>query len=303
MLLSIIIPCHKKNEKELGKLLIQCRELKCFYRKTQTEVIVVFNRYENKKPEISLNLIDKYKFYSQPLIIGMARNIGASLSSGNIMMFVDSDVTLPKKTILEIKPTIKKMTSSGYCSILPNYKEVVKSSIYAKLDSREDIRSYRGRVNNDGITASSLSGPFVVIKRCMFFDLGGWEERNVCAEDKDLAARIMLTGNKIMYAENLEIFHNNSSSIKVILKRKLFHAKCNALVYERYPQFFHRSLMEWLEIVSSKFSLKYPLQSTIYVLIMIIYLFFFYFNRIYIKIFKEKELTFRKSLIIDHRIQ
>lgn len=295
--ISIIIPCHKKDERELTILLKQLETLDKI-KDLHFEIIIIFNNFHNEN--IYLKNRSKYiiKIFHQPLIIGRARNIGASLSKGDYLIFIDADVSINKNSLLGLSKTFDQMENFGYSALLPKFVLHSDNSIFAMLDSQEDIRSYKYRVENNNKIATSLSGPFAVIKRKVFLEIGGWEEKNICAEDKDLAARIVEHSNKIMYAPNIVIDHKNDSSLLAILKRKVFHAKCNALVYERYPLYFHRSLKGWTKIIFSKLNLRYPVYSSIYMTIMIIYVVIFYIYRIKIRYFEANKISFEKALYL-----
>lgn len=295
--ISIIIPCHEKDVRELSKLLTQLKILDGI-NGIHYEVIIIFNNFSNKIHRFKTNNNYLTKTFKESLIIGRARNIGASLSTGDYLIFIDSDVSIDRKSLLAIHKVITEMEKLRYSAILPNFSAVKNTSIFANLDSREDIRSYNYRIRDKNRKmATSLSGPFVLIKRSVFFKLGGWDEKNICAEDKDLAARIMESGGRIMFAPEIIIHHKNDSSLSAILKRKIFHAKCNALAYERYPKYFHRNFMEWYKIIVSKLDIRHFPSSFIYLNIMIFYIIVFNLYRLQIRLFMKEKLQFISFLV------
>lgn len=293
--ISIIIPCHKKDKRDLDILLRQLKILEEI-KDVNYEIIIIFNNFPNEKIRIKNRSKYIIKTFNKSLIIGHARNIGASLSDGDYLIFMDADISINKNSLLKLSKTIDQMEGLGYSALLPKFSIYNKASTFAVLDSEEDIRSYRSRIENGNWTeAASLGGPFVLIKRKVFFEIGEWEEKYICAEDKDLAARIINYGNKIMYAPEIIINHKNDSNLLAILKRKAFHAECNALAYERHPFYFHRSLKEWRSIIFSKYNSHYPMDSIIYMLIMLFYVIIFYIYRIKIRFFETSKIPFEKA--------
>lgn len=289
MSISVIIPCHKKNIQELYSLLNQLTVLKRV-KNISFEIIVIFNGFKKEFPRLKDEKNYTIKYFKNPLIIGHARNIGASLSKCDYLVFIDADIKFFEDSILNIDRVINKLNVGKFQAVFPRIKQLSSKNVFALLDSKEDIRAYVYRVRDR--TTTTLYGPFVIISKRNFDDLGGWEEKTLCAEDKDLAARIIIRGGKILYTPEIITIHNNYNTLKGIVKRKIFHAKCNALVYERYPSYFHRSFKEWMSIIASKYNSRYPMHSSIYVLVMVMYVLFFYVHRIRIRYFESNKIPF-----------
>lgn len=298
-LISVIIPFHVKDQTLFNSVI---QQIKKYYNQIKSiEFIIVFNGFKERKycyehckkiKDINTNINCLY--FKENVIIGHARNIGASIAIGKYLIFMDCDVIVSKNTIKNIPDILLKLEEENYQALHPFLIPYKTNSIWAKLDSDEDRRSYLERVINKQ-ESSILVGPFTLIKSDTFFELGGWEERLLCSEDRDLAIRLLNKGYKIKYEPRIKILHKNQGSLRKIIKRKIFHAEVNSLVYERHNYYYHKSLLDWYSLILSKLQIKHHIYGITYSLIMFMYMTAFFYFRIRFKLKFSSYLNFKYS--------
>ena len=295
-LLSLIVPFHVKDKRHITlniDVLNRFKSLDCL-----SEIIVVFNAFTYKEFR---EIKDNYKSLNQnfialhnpeTMLIGHARNLAASKAKGKYLIFFDSDVEIEEEVVKYIPKAINNLEDNNAQALYPHLNEYKSNSKLVEIDSLEDRRAYKSRVYGDKTIC--LGGAFILINRELFIKLG-FEERVVCAEDRDIAARLLYSSGKIIYDPNVKITHRNSGDLKDIFKRKKFHAKANALIYERYPQYYHKNIKDWISIISSKLNPKYHIYGVIYAIVMIYYMLNFYMYRIKLRLFTPHIINFMRS--------
>ena len=285
-LISIITPIHVKDINNLGNFIEQ---LNLFNNTIKDlEIILVLNggnsdSFEPFKNNLMSNDFSNLKIleFNLELIIGLARNLGAIHASGEYLIFMDCDVEVSEMSILALLKSLNSLNTDKYAAIMPGIQKYCGSTIWTELDSLEDKRSYECRINENN--SLILYGPFNIIKTTIFKRLGGWEYRIVCSEDRDMALRILNIGKKIKYIPEIVICHKNPTSFKNVLKRKIFHAKVNALVYERYPLYYKKSTKDWVNMVKPKLNIKYNIFGLLYAVSIFTYFIVFYYSRFVLK--------------------
>ncbi|MEM3770246.1 MAG: glycosyltransferase family 2 protein [Candidatus Bathyarchaeia archaeon] len=139
-----------------------------------------------------------------------ALNEAVKLSSGEILVFIDSDVKLGEcesfletvalemreTDILDIK---KKIMKDSFLSRMVNYEFVgsnFSSYLYSKLVQK----------------CFAVGGTAFAIKREVFQEVGGFAK--VVSEDLDLAAKVFLQNGRFKFANKIEVYTKAPSSLK-----------------------------------------------------------------------------------------
>lgn len=116
-----------------------------------------------------------------------------------------------------------------------------------------------------GNRISYLQGTNQVIRREVRENLGGFGEESAIAEDRDMAARILLSGGDIKFTSDLIVKHNYDFGIEDIVKRKQFHARCTERYLRKYKRISnkvdHYSAFDWLKFIYGAFNPKHPFNS------------------------------------------
>ena len=143
------------------------------------EIIVVDNNSSDGTAEIARRYADVVEIAGPER--SAQRNIGARLATGDVVMFVDSDMTLEPNVASEISRTFDDESQLG-ALIVPERSfgegfwsscRVLEKSLYVGDDAVEAPRAFRQDV---------------------WAELGGWDETLTAAEDWDLADRTRALG-------------------------------------------------------------------------------------------------------------
>lgn len=201
---SIIIPTLNE-EKLIEKILKQVsdKKLKDTY---NYEVIVSDGGSSDKTVELALNYADIVKVHcdKKKPNIAMGRNVGAKMSHGEILIFLNADTVLsdPEKffTFLD-----KSFNNSNYLAmtcfvrIFPS-EETTTDKFFHFMYNR-----YFQLINFLGVGMGR--GECQIIKRNVYNDFSGYNEELAAGEDFDLFKRIRKKGN-ILYSNDIYIFES-----------------------------------------------------------------------------------------------
>jgi glycosyltransferase involved in cell wall biosynthesis len=192
--ISVIIPAFNE-EKFLGNCLLSLKEqdFKDF------EIIVVDNNSTDKTAEIA-------KKFGAILIseknqgVAFARNKGAKIAKGEILVFTDADTILPKNWLLRIKEEFEEdkelIAFGGSC-------EFYSGPISARLASKFLLKPFLilDKFFSGGF---NLMGCNMAIKREAFFRIGGFNENLKLNEDVEISYRLRKLG-KIKFDPNFKV--------------------------------------------------------------------------------------------------
>ncbi|MBI3300775.1 MAG: glycosyltransferase [Deltaproteobacteria bacterium] len=158
-----------------------------------------------------------------------ARNRGAREARGDILLFVDADVTVPTDALSQVatafarEPSLAAVFGSyddapAATNFLSQYKNLLHH--YVHQTARED--------------ASTFWGACGAVRREVFLELGGFDERyrKPSVEDIELGYRLIQAGQKIRLCKTLQVKH-------------LKHWRAGSLFK---ADFFYRAL-PWTELI------------------------------------------------------
>ena len=235
--ISVFIPVYRESRilpKTLRKLTAKNSKKEIFIIADEpTQPFLQRIRKFRKKVKLVVNEKRKGK--------ARALNEAVKFSSGEILLFLDSDVEIKGKDFLE--KIVKEMKDSD---ILDIRKEVVKDSLLSRLTYYE----YAGFNIGSWLLSKflkkcpSINGSAFAIRREVFESLKGF--RRVIAEDLDLAMRAFLKGYKFKYSRKASVKNYvHSSWRKWFIQRRRWSIG-SALWFKR-----------WWKVLTKE-SLKHP---------------------------------------------
>ncbi len=149
-----------------------------------------------------------------------ARNVGARRAQGDVLFFVDADVTVPPDVIQQIKalfndqPELAAMIGSyddepSETNFLSQYKNLLHHYVHQTG-------------NPDAFTFWGACG---AIRREKFLELNGFDEgyRNPSIEDIELGYRLKKKGWRILLLKTLKVKHLKHWGIGSLLKADFFY--------------------------------------------------------------------------------
>jgi glycosyltransferase involved in cell wall biosynthesis len=175
--ISFVVPT-----KNSARTLASCLESLQGQTHPDVEVIVVDNSSTDATPDIAARIADVVETFGPER--SAQRNRGMHLSTGDVVVFVDSDMTFEPTVAADIVEVLSTRPEVG-AVIIPERSfgegflaecRVLEKSLYVGDDSVEAPRAFR---------------------RELILGLGGWDERLTAAEDWDLADRTRSTGTVI----------------------------------------------------------------------------------------------------------
>jgi len=212
---SVIIPVHR-----VDNVFKECISSVINALSKNDELIIIADGIERKY--LSFISDSDIKILSTNKICGpaVARNFGARIAKGDLLFFVDSDVTIPSDAIKNLilifrnKDEVKALIGSyDDDPAAPNFFSQYKNLFH----------HYIHQTSNEN--ASTFWGACGAIRKDIFIKLGGYDENysQPSIEDIELGYRIINAGYKILLCKNLQIKHYKRWSFSSIIKTDFFN--------------------------------------------------------------------------------
>ena len=186
--LSVIIPSYKS--KYLNQVIESAKEFAPF------EIIVVDT--SPRKP-----IIDNVLLYYQKerLNAAAARNKGAELATGDLLLFIDSDIILNKKNKEFINQLLYKKETDVICGL---YEKTVGENLISRFQRGIlEMRLGYAKSKNPQISSSS----HFLIRKNDFNKSGGFNETMEFYEDVEFFQRCRKVGLNIELYNNFQAIH------------------------------------------------------------------------------------------------
>lgn len=149
-----------------------------------------------------------------------ARNQGAQIARGDILFFIDADVTLAKDTVPQV------------AAIFGQYPEI--SALIGSYDDRPGAANFLSQYKNlfhhythqtaceDGSTFWGACG---AIRREAFWQIGGFDEsyRYPSVEDIELGYRLKRSGYQIRLCKSVQVKHLKHWTARSLLRAEIFY--------------------------------------------------------------------------------
>lgn len=184
---SIIIPTYKEEE-YIERCLRSILEQN--YDRSEYEIIVSDANSPDKTADIARMFADRI-IIDERKGIAYGRNVGARFASGDILVFIDADVTLKSFFLHQCHKVFANHSIVGMTGVArPSDGEIPQRFIYHCTYWL--VRLF------DILGMSLFPGICVAFRRSVFFQVGGFREDFGVAEDLDLSRRISHLGKCIV---------------------------------------------------------------------------------------------------------
>ena len=209
MFFSVVIPLFNKApyvEKAVRSVLSQSY--------TDYELIIVDDGSRDGSFDIALKCIQGYgncHIYKQRNAgVSMARNLGAQLSQGNYLCFLDADDWWEPTFLEEMKGLVERYPNAGiygtgYFIVKNGEKRVAPIGVEEGFEE--------GFINYCQVYAKTLCMPLtsitVAIRREVFEEQGGFNSNLDLGEDFDLWIRVSLTNNVVLLNRPLSNYNQD----------------------------------------------------------------------------------------------
>ena len=242
---SIILPT-RNNEDHIADLLDSI-----FSQSYEGEIeVLIIDSSEDKTPEIAETYSHNHnvrvvRVEPEDYNYGGTRNLGASMTNGDFLVFISTDVDIRDKNWLT--------------KLVKSLEDPLVAGVYGRQIPKEDVSPMeeffimytypdRGRMfwlkDSKKITDLFFSNTNSAIKREV------WEKiplpEMLKSEDQEWAKRVLLAGYKIVYEPEAIIYHSHHYTLKEVFKEYFDSGATLPYVYSddrvRPPSFFFRGL-------------------------------------------------------------
>jgi len=199
-MISIIIPT-RNEEKLIARTIAQFKNLTMPH-----EVIVSDDGSSDNTVEIARAAADKVLTFSgDKHVISRARNAGVKSSQGDILVFIDTDTTIPNPEkffahALEAFAKNPKLLALACPQIVHPDVRTWKDRFVFGLDNFFNL------VQNNLLHHGAGSGKCIIARRVAFERVGGFREDLIFREDCDFLKRISRIG-RTYFDTKLAVFH------------------------------------------------------------------------------------------------
>lgn len=178
------------------------------------EIIVI----DNGSKDSSLGKISSFKeikiLIKPEVTIAAVRNAGAEIANGDILAFIDADCVLSP----DWREHVNKVLS-----------DLTVSATGAKVDIPDDAvwieKAWYSQRNTKCSHVSYINSGNLVIRKCIFDEVGGFSENLKTGEDTELGWRINKAGYKILSNPLIRSIHlGNPKSLRSFYKKEKWHA-------------------------------------------------------------------------------
>lgn len=142
-----------------------------------------------------------------------ARNHGARKAKGDILFFLDADITIESNTLTEIILTFHERKNLGglFCSYQKNTPVQNFISKYKNI-----LHHYTHQISRE--EAVTFCSGFGAIKRDVFLSLGGFDPNVRFLEDIELGYRLHRAGHSILLKKNVQLTHHKHYSFRDLIR-------------------------------------------------------------------------------------
>lgn len=155
--------------------------------------------------------------------IAAARQVGAELSRGEILLFSDADVAFAPRYFAHLKQRFQEPDLDAICG--PKLSRDAYAAYYRSVAAAQ-------RVAYGLFGIAGASGSNMAIRRSAFEALGGFRLDLRCNEDTELFLRAGRRGHRVAYDDELVVWATDHRRLERGLVRKSAHSLIrNALLY------------------------------------------------------------------------
>jgi GT2 family glycosyltransferase len=195
---------------------------------------------------------------------GKARNVGAKQAKGNILIFIDDDVSIGHERVIEnlvrILESDQNIGLLGISKLIPEH-----SSWFQKRCAREIPRS-TSPIYDELVDGDLVDHMCIAIRKNLFFEIGMENENIVRGTDPDLRYRIRHAGYRIAIAPQSWGYHPIPKTFVKLLQGFFRNGMGSAWVQRHNPELAYHDAEDHTKTFIPKTSLGYRIINSVMVL-------------------------------------
>jgi len=184
------------------------------------EIIVVADGDTDRSWQVAESFGAKVYRYTSSGGPARARNCGAQLADGDILFFLDADVTVYPDTVQRIQKAFA--ASKDLAALIGSYDSQPGATNFLS-QYKNLFHHYTHQVSSE--TASTFWGACGAIRSFIFDELGGFDERyqKPCVEDIELGYRLKKSGYSISLCKDIQVKHLKEWRPVSLIKAEIFY--------------------------------------------------------------------------------
>ena len=149
-----------------------------------------------------------------------ARNLGVAKSQGDILFFIDADVTIPRDAVDQVTTAFKN--DPGLSAVFGSYDDEPLETNFLSQYKNLFHHFVHQTAKED---ASTFWGACGAIRREIFLEMGGFDEvyRHPSIEDIELGYRLKKAGHAIRILKGLKVKHMKRWDVLSLVKTDFFY--------------------------------------------------------------------------------
>ncbi len=249
--LSVIIVTYRSG----GELLECLHALSLLLSHIHAEVIVVHNDRDSRNIEARFPFGVTHVFSEKNIGFGAAGNIGAMRAKANTLLFLNPDARVISGDLQGAMGLLRKRAAAvGFGLIDAKLRPQMWATGYETnifdilLNNVRIPLSRRVWTSSQARTAHWISGAALLIRKKIFFNVGGFDERFfLYFEDMDLCYRLRRRYKAPMFLPNIRVVHRGGKSFHDAHEQKQYYYASQLFYFQKNRKKWEYYLLRMLQ--------------------------------------------------------
>jgi len=175
--------------------------------------------------------------------LARARNVGAQRTRGEVLLFIDDDITLGHEHVLQqivdLLENDAQVAIAGVSLQLPVEATWFQRAIARQVPRYVEPIVSENLVSNpplEGYGFTAITGGFCAVRRTVYEEIGGFDEELLNADDTDFFYRVRHRGYNLVLAANCWAYHDPPASMKDLVRKSFWYGVGHALDTRKSPE-------------------------------------------------------------------